>query len=86
MERVANLPGPRQVPVRPGPMCVISSPTHRYDIAIVSALSEGPSGRVEEARAALAAAEQGRGRLVVHAGPAVLGPELIRDTAYPHAE
>ncbi|MFI1652024.1 hypothetical protein ACH4XT_34565 [Streptomyces avidinii] len=86
VERVANLLGLRQVPVRPGPMCVISSPTHRYDIAIVSALSEGLSGRVEEGRAALAAGEPGRGRLVVYAGPAVLGPELIRDTAYLHVE
>lgn len=86
VERVANLLGLREAPVRPGPVCVISSPTHRYDIAIVSALSESLSGRVEEGRAALAAGDPGRGRLVVYAGPAVLGPELIRDTAYLHVE
>ncbi|MGP3690991.1 hypothetical protein ACTVZO_41055 [Streptomyces sp. IBSNAI002] len=86
VERIANLLGLREAPVRPGPVCVISSPTHRYDIAIVSALSESLSGRVEEGRAALAAGDPGRGRLVVYAGPAVLGPELIRDTAYLHVE
>lgn len=86
VERAANLLGLRQAPVRPGPVCAISSPAYRYDIAIVSALAEGLSGRVEEGRAALAAGEPGRGRLVVYAGPAVLGPELIRDTAYLHVE
>lgn len=86
VDRVAQLLGLDGAPARPGPVCVISSPTHRYDIAIVSALSEGLSARVEEGRAALAAGEPGRGRLVVYAGPAVLGPELIRDTAYLHAE
>ncbi|GLW04295.1 hypothetical protein Slala05_79250 [Streptomyces lavendulae subsp. lavendulae] len=85
-DRVAVLLGLREAPVRPGPVCVISSPTHRYDIAAVSALGEGLSDRVEDGRSALAAGEPGRGRLVVYAGPAVLGPELIRDTAYLHVE
>lgn len=36
MERVAQLLGLSEVPTRPGPVCVISSPTHRYDIAVVT--------------------------------------------------
>lgn len=87
VDRVAQLLGLDSAPARPGPVCVISSPTHRYDIAVVSALANGLlSARVEEGRAKLAEQPAGRGRLVVYGGPRVLGPELIRDTCYLHAE
>ncbi|MFJ6140751.1 hypothetical protein [Kitasatospora sp. NPDC092286] len=87
VDRVAQLLGLDSAPARPGPVCVISSSTHRYDIAVVSALANGllPT-RVEEGRATLAEQPAGRGRLVVYGGPRVLGPELIRDTCYLHVE
>ncbi|MFI6112850.1 hypothetical protein [Kitasatospora sp. NPDC051164] len=87
VDRVAQLLGLDSAPARPGPVCVISSPTHRYDIAVVSALADGLlPARVEEGRAKLAEQPTGRGRLVVYGGPRVLGPELIRDTCYLHVE
>ncbi|MCM2431046.1 hypothetical protein [Streptomyces sp. RKAG337] len=87
-DRVAQLLGLDEAPAKPGRVCVISSPGYRYDIAVVSALSDGGlSGRIEEGRSALAASgAPGRGRLVVYGGPRVLGPELITDTAYLHLE
>ncbi|MER5988675.1 hypothetical protein [Streptomyces sp. NPDC001787] len=87
--RLAQLLGLEAVPRRPGPVCLLSSPSHRYDIAVVSALADGAlAGRVEEGRAALADADvpAGRGRLVVYGGPRFLGPELIRDTLFLHVE
>ncbi|WP_246143475.1 hypothetical protein [Actinacidiphila oryziradicis] len=88
VDRVAQLLGLDEAPARPGPVCVISSPGYRYDIAVVSALADGAlSGRIEAGRSALAdGGAPGRGRLVVYGGPRVLGPELIRDTAYLHVE
>ncbi|MFD3662801.1 hypothetical protein ACFWVF_19760 [Streptomyces sp. NPDC058659] len=87
VDRVAQLLGLDGAPTRPVPVCVISSPTHRYDIAVVSALADDLlSARVEEGRAKLAEQPTGRGRLVVYGGPRVLGPELIRDTCYLHVE
>ncbi|MFJ8752207.1 hypothetical protein ACIREO_23165 [Streptomyces sp. NPDC102441] len=87
--RLAQLLGLEAVPARPGPVCLLSSPSHRYDIAVVSAVADGALGaRVEEGRAALADADvpAGRGRLVVYGGPRFLGPELIRDTLFLHVE
>ncbi|WP_042169391.1 hypothetical protein [Streptomyces sp. NBRC 110035] len=87
VDRVAQLLGLDGAPARPGPVCVISSPTHRYDIAVVCALADGLlSTRIEEGRAKFAEQPPGRGRLVVYGGPRVLGPELILDTCYVHAE
>jgi hypothetical protein len=88
VDRVAQLFGLDEAPARPGPVCVISSPGYRYDIAVVSALAGAAlSGRIEEGRSALAdGGAPGRGRLVVYGGPRVLGPEVIRDTAFLHVE
>ncbi|MEV7181034.1 hypothetical protein [Kitasatospora sp. NPDC093679] len=78
---------PGEAPAGAGPVCVISSPSHRYDIAVVSALADGTLGRrVEDGHAALTEQPAGRGRLVVYGGVRVLGPELIRDTLYLHIE
>ncbi|PKV82732.1 hypothetical protein BX283_0179 [Streptomyces sp. TLI_146] len=85
--RLARLLGLDTVPARPGPVCVLSSPSHRYDIAIVSAVAESSlATRLEEGRAALADTAQDRGRLVVYGGPRFLGPELVYDTLYLHVE
>lgn len=85
--RLAQLLGLDHIPARPGPVCRMTSPTHRYDIAVVSGLTDGTlSGRIKEGRAALAATPPGRGRLVVYGGPRVLTRELIRDTAFLHVE
>ncbi|MFI8093954.1 hypothetical protein ACIF9R_37570 [Streptomyces sp. NPDC086080] len=85
--RLAQLLGLDHIPARPDPVCRLSSPTHRYDIAVVSAITTGTLGpRVEEGRAALAETPPGRGRLVVYGGPRLLGPELINDTAFLHVE
>jgi hypothetical protein len=87
VSRLAQLLGLDHIPVRPEPVCRMTSPTHRYDIAVVSALAEGAlSDRVEEGRAALADTPPGRGRLVVYGGPRVLTRELIRDAAFLHVE
>ncbi|WP_055531811.1 hypothetical protein, partial [Streptomyces graminilatus] len=87
VSRLAQLLGLDHIPARPGPVCRMTSPSHRYDIAVVSALADGAlSGRVEEGRAALTDTPPGRGRLVVYGGPRVLTRELIRDTAYLHVE
>ncbi|MFI6113230.1 hypothetical protein [Kitasatospora sp. NPDC051164] len=87
VSRTAQLLGMEEVPARPGRVCVLSAPADRYDIAIVSALTEGTlPGRIEEARAVLAELATGRGRLVVYGGPRLLGPELIEDTLYLHTE
>ncbi|MFI1408689.1 hypothetical protein ACH4Y0_01930 [Streptomyces sp. NPDC020707] len=85
--RLAQLLGQEHIPARPGEVCRITSPTHRYDIAVVSALADGTLGeRLEQGRAALADTPPGRGRLVVYGGPRFLGRELIEDTAYLHVE
>ncbi|MDX3020157.1 hypothetical protein [Streptomyces acidiscabies] len=85
--RLAQLLGLDHIPTVTGPVCRMTSPTHRYDIAVVSALADGAlSGRVEEGRAALADTSPGRGRLVVYGGPRVLTRELIRDTVFLHVE
>ncbi|MFE5406789.1 nuclease-related domain-containing protein [Streptomyces sp. NPDC056580] len=85
--RLAQLFGLDHIPAHPDPVCRMSSPTYRYDIAVVSAITEGTLGpRVEEARAALADTPPGRSRLVVYGGPRFLGPELITDTAFLHVE
>ncbi|MGW3311476.1 hypothetical protein ACWDG9_33390 [Streptomyces sp. NPDC001073] len=85
--RLAQLLGLDHIPAIPGRVCRLTSPTHRYDIAVVSALADDAlSGRVEEGRAALADSPPGRGRLVVYGGPHVLTRELIRDTAFLHVE
>ncbi|WP_019061576.1 hypothetical protein [Streptomyces prunicolor] len=85
--RLAQLLGVDHFPAIPGRVCRMTSPTHRYDIAVVSALADGAlSGRVEEGRAALADTPPGHGRLVVYGGPRVLTRELIRDTAFLHVE
>ncbi|MGV9567995.1 hypothetical protein [Streptomyces sp. NPDC003480] len=85
--RLAQLLGLDHIPARPEPVCRLSSPTHRYDIAVVSAITTGTLGpRVEEGRAALAETPPGRGRLVVYGGPRFLGPELISDIAFLHVE
>ncbi|MEU6572590.1 hypothetical protein [Streptomyces sp. NPDC046805] len=85
--RLAQLLGLSHIPAHPEPVCRLSSPTHRYDIAVVSSIAEGTLGtRVEEGRAALSETPPGRGRLVVYGGPRFLGPELIRDTAFLHVE
>ncbi|MGW1002258.1 hypothetical protein [Streptomyces sp. NPDC002520] len=87
VSRLAQLLGLDHIPARPGPVCRLTSPTHRYDIAVVSALADGQLGaRVEEGRAALADTPPGRGRLVVYGGPRFLGRELIRDTVLLHVE
>ncbi|MGV9655240.1 hypothetical protein [Streptomyces sp. NPDC003554] len=85
--RLAQLLGLDHIPARLEPVCRLSSPTHRYNIAVVSAITKGALGpRVEEGRAALADTPPGRGRLIVYGGPRVLGPELISDTAFLHVE
>ena len=86
--RVAGLLGLEESPRNPPPVCHISSPSHRLDIAIVSALAGGElATKVEQARAALAEqTEPGRGRLVVYAGPRMLGREVVTDTLLIHAE
>ncbi|MBX7555418.1 hypothetical protein K1Y78_47930 [Streptomyces sp. tea 10] len=85
--RLAQLLGLDHIPAHPQPVCRLSSPTHRYDIAVVSAITADTLGpRVEEGRAALAETPPGRGRLVVYGGPRFLGPELISDTAFLHVE
>ncbi|MEU0845724.1 hypothetical protein ABZ370_40610 [Streptomyces sp. NPDC005962] len=85
--RLAQLLGLDHIPTRLEPVCRLSSPTHRYDIAAVSAITAGTlSSRVEEGRASLADTPPGRGRLVVYGGPRILGPELISDTAFLHVE
>ncbi|UYQ60036.1 hypothetical protein [Streptomyces peucetius] len=85
--RLAQLLGLEAVPARPGTVCLLSSPSHRYDIAVVSAVADGAlAARVEEGRAALADVPAGRGRLVVYGGPRFLGPELIRDALFLHVE
>nr|WP_181411640.1 hypothetical protein [Streptomyces sp. FR1] len=87
VSRLAQLLGLDHIPSRTGPVCRLTSPTHRYDVAVVSALADGQLGaRVEEGRAALADTPPGRGRLVVYGGPRFLGRELIRDTAFLHVE
>lgn len=88
MTRVAQLLGLDEAPARPGRVCVISSPGYRYDIVVVSALSDAAlSGQIEEGRSALAVGgAPDWGRLVAYGGPRVLGPELITDTAYLHVE
>ncbi|MGW5638897.1 hypothetical protein [Streptomyces sp. NPDC003832] len=87
VSRLARLLGLDHIPARTGPVCRLTSPTHRYDIAVVSALADGQLGaRVEEGRTALDDAPPGRGRLVVYGGPRFLGRELIRDTALLHLE
>ncbi|MFD0035671.1 hypothetical protein ACWGDS_30530 [Streptomyces sp. NPDC055059] len=85
--RLAQLLDLDHIPARLEPVCRLSSPTHRYAIAVVSAITAGTLGsRVDEGRASLADAPPGRGRLVVYGGPRVLGPELISDTAFLHVE
>ncbi|GAB3950308.1 hypothetical protein [Streptomyces sparsus] len=85
--RLTQLLGLDHIPARLESVCRLSSPTHRYDIAVVSAITAGTLGsRVEEGRASLADAPPGRGRLVVYGGPRVLGPELISGTAFLHVE
>ncbi|GGN46052.1 hypothetical protein [Streptomyces fuscichromogenes] len=85
--RLAQLLGLDHIPTITGPVCRMTSPTHRYDIAVVSSVADGAlSGRVEEGRAALADTPPGRGRLVVYGGPRVLTRELVRDTAFLHVE
>ncbi|MDX2824868.1 hypothetical protein PV416_28195 [Streptomyces ipomoeae] len=87
VSRLAQFLGLDHIPARPGPVCRMTSPTHRYDIAIVSALADGAlSGRIEEGRAALTDTPPGRGRLVIYGGPHVLTREVIRDTAFLHVE
>jgi hypothetical protein len=87
--RLAQLLGLEAVPARPDAACLLSSPDHRYDIAVVSAVADGAlAARVEEGRAALANADfpADRGRLVVYGGPRFLGAELIQDTLFLHVE
>jgi hypothetical protein len=87
VSRLAQLLGLDHIPTRTSPVCRMTSPTHRYDIAVVSALADAHLGaRVEEGRAALADTPPDRGRLVVYGGPRFLGRELIRDTALLHVE
>ncbi|MGW1729041.1 hypothetical protein ACWCQK_40095 [Streptomyces sp. NPDC002306] len=87
VSRLAQLLGLDHIPARTGPVCRLTSPTHRYDVAVVSALANGRLGaRVEEGRAVLSDIPPGRGRLVVYGGPRFLGRELIRDTALLHVE
>ncbi|MGX1885720.1 hypothetical protein [Streptomyces sp. NPDC055287] len=87
VSRLAQLLDLEAAPARPGPVCLLTSPSHRYDIAVVSAIADGVlAARVEEGRAALADVPAGRGRLVVYGGPRFLGPELIRDTLFLHVE
>ncbi|MFJ9574551.1 hypothetical protein [Streptomyces bacillaris] len=86
VDRAAHLLGLTHAPVHPDPVEVIGSDSLRYDTAVVSALPGCLPARIEEARAALPAPRDGRGRLVVYGGPAVLGPEVITDTAYLHVE
>ncbi|MEV6055221.1 hypothetical protein [Streptomyces sp. NPDC052107] len=85
--RVAEVLGLSQAP-RPDLVCRISGPSLRLDVAIVSALAGGElSARLEAARAVLAEeAAAGRERLVVYAGPGVLGPEVVTDTLMLHVE
>ncbi|MFE3629364.1 hypothetical protein ACFXO0_18875, partial [Streptomyces goshikiensis] len=85
-DRTAQLLRLTHAPVRPDPVEVIGSDSLRYDTAVVSALPGGLPARIEEARATLPLPGDGRGRLVVYGGPAVLGPEVITDTAYLHIE
>lgn len=55
VSRLAQLLGLDHIPTDPGPVCRITSPSHRYDIAVVSALAgDQLAARVEEGRAALA--------------------------------
>lgn len=85
--RLARLLRLNTVPDLPPTVCRLTSPTHRYDIAVVSAIADGTLGaRIEEGRAALADTPADRGRLVVYGGPSFLGPELITDTVYLHVE
>ncbi|NEA20718.1 hypothetical protein [Streptomyces halstedii] len=86
VDRTAGLLGLTHTPVHPDPVEVIGSDSLRYDTAVVSALPGHLPARIEEARATLPPPRAGRGRLVVYGGPAVLGPEVITDTAYLHVE
>lgn len=89
VDRAAQLLGLTHAPIDPAPVEVMGSHSLRYDTAVVSALPGEPGGlsaRIEEACATLPAPGDGRGRLVVYGGPAVLGPEVITDTAYVHIE
>ncbi|MER6116164.1 hypothetical protein [Streptomyces sp. NPDC001743] len=86
VDRAAHLLGLTHAPAQPDPVEVIGSDSLRYDTAVVSALPGHLPARIEEARAALSPPGDGRGRLVVYGGPAVLGPEVITDTVYLHVE